>query len=199
MAADLARRAGLTLDNARLYEDQLSTSRTLQRGLLSPELPDVPCAEVGVVYQPSGRSIEVGGDFYDVFPLGDDRWGFAIGDVCGKGAEAAAVTGLARHALRLLVREGLALPVVLERLNAAILEEGERARFLTVVLGTIRPRPGGGACLTMVSAGHPLPLRLRAGGGVDFLGTPSRCSGFSRRCATRRTRRSSTRVTSWSG
>ncbi|MDP9397517.1 MAG: SpoIIE family protein phosphatase [Actinomycetota bacterium] len=199
MAADLARRAGLTLDNARLYEDQLSTSRTLQRGLLPPELPDVPCAEVGVVYQPSGRSIEVGGDFYDVFPLGDDRWGFAIGDVCGKGAEAAAVTGLARHALRLLVREGLALPVVLERLNAAILEEGERARFLTVVLGTIRPRPGGGACLTMVSAGHPLPLRLRAGGGVDFLGTPSRCSGFSRRCATRRTRRSSTRVTSWSG
>ena len=172
VAEDLARRAALALDNAQLYQDQVATSRTLQRSLLPPEVPDVPWVEIGVVYQPSGRSTEVGGDFYDVFALGADGWGFAIGDVCGKGAEAAAVTGLARHALRLLTREGLAPALVLERLNAAIIDEGERARFLTVVLGTIRARPGGGARLTLVSAGHPLPLRLRAEGGVEALGEP---------------------------
>lgn len=94
----------------------------------------------------------MGGDFYDVFPIRDGAYGFAIGDVCGTGPEAAAVTGLARHALRLLAREGLGGPAVLERLNAAILDEGARSRFLTLLYGELHPQPDGGALMKVVCA-----------------------------------------------
>ena len=79
--------------------------------------------EVEVIYRAAGEGNEVGGDFYDLFPIRDGAYGFAIGDVCGTGPEAAAVTGLARHALRLLAREGYGGPAVLERLNSAIIDE----------------------------------------------------------------------------
>lgn len=108
----------------------------------------------------------MGGDFYDLFPIRDGAYGFAIGDVCGTGPEAAAVTGLARHALRLLAREGFGGPAVLERLNAAILDEGARSRFLTLLYGELWPQEDGSAILKMVCAGHPLPLRLRQDGTV---------------------------------
>ncbi|MGH3327283.1 MAG: SpoIIE family protein phosphatase [Streptomycetales bacterium] len=166
LAQDLSRRAALALDNARLYSERVATSQALQRSLLPPDLPRIPGLDVGVVYQAAGAGNEVGGDFYDVFTIGEARWGFAIGDVCGTGAEAAAVTGLARHALRILATEGLAVPDVLCRLNAAILGEGDRARFLTLIYGELVPRPAGGVRLTMASAGHPLPYRLDASGGI---------------------------------
>jgi serine phosphatase RsbU (regulator of sigma subunit) len=114
---------------------------------------------------------EVGGDFYDVFSLAPDRWGVAIGDVCGKGAEAAAVTGMARQALRLLGREGHPPAVTLQRLNAAILEEGERARFITVFYGEVTLPAGGGVRLNFVCAGHPQPWRLCPDGVVMPVGT----------------------------
>ncbi|MFD9795298.1 SpoIIE family protein phosphatase [Streptomyces sp. NPDC059070] len=172
LAEDLSRRAALALDNARLYSERMAISRSLQRSLLPPGLPQVPGVEVEVIYRAAGEGNEVGGDFYDLFPIRDGAYGFAIGDVCGTGPEAAAVTGLARHALRLLAREGFGGPAVLERLNAAILDEGARSRFLTLLYGELWPQEDGSALLKVVCAGHPLPLRLRQDGSVEPAAEP---------------------------
>ncbi|CCK27079.1 regulatory protein [Streptomyces davaonensis JCM 4913] len=172
LAEDLSRRAALALDNARLYSERTAISQSLQRSLLPPELPVIDGVEVEVIYRAAGEGNEVGGDFYDVFPISDGAYGFAIGDVCGTGPNAAAVTGLARHALRLLAREGLSGPAVLERLNSAILDEGARSRFLTLLYGELRPQDDGSAELKVVCAGHPLPLRLRQDGTVEPAAEP---------------------------
>ncbi|MER8223613.1 SpoIIE family protein phosphatase [Streptomyces sp. NPDC094143] len=172
LAEDLSRRAALALDNARLYSERTAISQSLQRSLLPPELPAIEGVEVEVIYRAAGEGNEVGGDFYDVFPIRDGAYGFAIGDVCGTGPNAAAVTGLARHALRLLAREGLSGPAVLERLNSAILDEGARSRFLTLLYGEMRPQEDGSAELKVVCAGHPLPLRLRQDGTVEPAAEP---------------------------
>ncbi|MFF5337297.1 SpoIIE family protein phosphatase [Streptomyces sp. NPDC013181] len=172
LAEDLSRRAALALDNARLYSERTAISQSLQRSLLPPGLPAVPNVEVDVIYRAAGEGNEVGGDFYDVFPIRDGAYGFAIGDVCGTGPEAASVTGLARHALRLLAREGFGGPAVLERLNAAILDEGARSRFLTLLYGELWPQEDGSALLKVVCAGHPLPLRLRQDGSVEAAADP---------------------------
>ncbi|MGA2826341.1 MAG: SpoIIE family protein phosphatase [Streptosporangiaceae bacterium] len=186
LTEDLARRAALALDNARLYEQQQLTSQALQRSLLPPELPRIPRVDLAVAHEVAGEGNEVGGDFYDVFPAGENQWRFAIGDVCGTGPEAAAVTGLARHALRILAREGHDVADVVGRLNQLILEDGPRAilpdedgpraRFITLLHGDLtvfgpdgapapdEPEAAGAAVrLRLVSAGHPLPLLLRAG------------------------------------
>ncbi|MEU6545005.1 SpoIIE family protein phosphatase [Streptomyces sp. NPDC046859] len=172
LAEDLSRRAALALDNARLYSERTAISQSLQRSLLPPELPEIDGVEVEVIYRAAGEGNEVGGDFYDLFPISDGAYGFAIGDVCGTGPNAAAVTGLARHALRLLAREGLSGPAVLERLNSAILDEGARSRFLTLLYGEMRPQEDGSAELKVVCAGHPLPLRLRQDGTVEPAAEP---------------------------
>ncbi|MGW3497696.1 SpoIIE family protein phosphatase [Streptomyces sp. NPDC001020] len=172
LAEDLSRRAALALDNARLYSERTAISQSLQRSLLPPELPHVDGVEVEVIYRAAGEGNEVGGDFYDLFPIRDGAYGFAIGDVCGTGPEAAAVTGLARHALRLLAREGFGGPAVLERLNSAILDEGARSRFLTLLYGELWPQEDGSAVLKVVCAGHPLPLRLRQDGTVEPAAEP---------------------------
>ncbi|WP_233416577.1 SpoIIE family protein phosphatase [Streptomyces sp. N35] len=172
LAEDLSRRAALALDNARLYSERMAISQSLQRSLLPPGLPQIPGVEVEVIYRAAGEGNEVGGDFYDLFPIRDGAYGFAIGDVCGTGPEAAAVTGLARHALRLLAREGFGGPAVLERLNAAILDEGARSRFLTLLYGELWPQEDGSAVLKLVCAGHPLPLRLRQDGTVEPFAEP---------------------------
>ncbi|WP_326819304.1 SpoIIE family protein phosphatase [Streptosporangium sp. NBC_01639] len=170
-AEDIGRRAALAMDNARLYATQAAANRALQRSLLPPNEPgEIPGLDPAVVYEPAGETNEVGGDFYDLFAAGDGSWRFAVGDVCGTGPEAAAVTGLARHTLRLLAREGYGVAAVLDRLNQAILEEGERARFLTLLHGEIKPVPTG-LDVWMVSAGHPEAIRLRPTGVVDTVVT----------------------------
>lgn len=165
LVEDMGRRIALCLDNARMYSRQLAVSRALQRGLLPPETPDIPWIDHSVVYEPAGEGHDVGGDFYDIFPVGAGRWRFSLGDVCGTGPEAAAVTGLARNTLRLLAREGYGVATVLERLNQALFDEGPRARLITVLHGELAPRPGGGAELTVAAAGHPLPLLLSSATG----------------------------------
>ncbi|MGH3388035.1 MAG: SpoIIE family protein phosphatase [Actinomadura sp.] len=172
LAEELSRRAALAIDNARLYSAQMAMSSALQRSLLPPGVPDIPGLEVAVVYEPAGERSEVGGDFYDVFgcvadPSGRPRWRFAIGDVCGTGPEAAAVTGLARHALRILAAENMSVPAVLARLNSLILAEGSRARLLTLLHGEISTATAGsGVRLGLVSAGHPPALILHPDGTV---------------------------------
>ncbi len=166
LAADLTRRVALALDNARLYSEQRQANNALQRSLLPPELPAIPGVDVAAGYEAAGEGNEVGGDFYDVFEVAAGRWRFAIGDVCGKGPEAAAVTGLTRHALRILAREGHDVPTVVERLNALIVDEGSRAPFVTLIHGELVPRTGG-VEVSLVCAGHPPPLVLRSAGDVE--------------------------------
>jgi len=173
LAADLTRRVALALDNARLYSAQRQANDALQRSLLPPELPAIPGVDVAAGYQAAGEGNEVGGDFYDVFEVAPGRWRFAIGDVCGKGPEAAAVTGLTRHALRILAREGHDIPTVVERLNALIVDEGSRAPFVTLIHGELAPAASGDAAsgdaavISLVCAGHPPPLVLRSAGDVE--------------------------------
>jgi serine phosphatase RsbU (regulator of sigma subunit)/anti-sigma regulatory factor (Ser/Thr protein kinase) len=176
LLADLAPRAALAVDNARLYADRSASSEALQRSLLPPDLPQIGGVDVGVVYEATGVGNEVGGDFYDFFrtagPGGDghERFAFAVGDVCGKGPEAAAVTGLARHALRLLSRRGDDIPSVLRHLNSAILAEGSRARFVTVVYGEGERTADGSLLVRFSSAGHPAPVLLREDGSAAPVG-----------------------------
>ncbi len=168
LLADLSRTAALATDNARLYEERSSVAEGLQSWLLPCELPVVSGCEFGARYAAAGAGNEVGGDFYDVFPLGGGC-GIAIGDVCGKGPEAAAITGIAREVLRLLIRDGQSPPVALSRLNEALLALGDRGRLCTVVLGTVRRRDGGIA-VRFSSAGHPPPVHLSASGQARFVG-----------------------------
>jgi serine phosphatase RsbU (regulator of sigma subunit)/anti-sigma regulatory factor (Ser/Thr protein kinase) len=188
LAEDLTRRAALALDNARLYERQQATSQALQHSLLPPELPVIPGVELAAQYEAAGEANEVGGDFYDIFPVdaahagdGDEtvnRWRFAIGDVCGTGPEAAAVTGLARNSLRILAAEGHDVAEVTGRLNRLILNEGTRGRFITLLHGEIRLKgPGEPARLSLVCAGHPPPLLLRADSSGDAPGSGAAADG----------------------
>lgn len=159
---DLARRAALAIDNARLYQERTAIAQALQAWLLPPELPSAVELDVGARYVAAGAGNEVGGDFYDVFRLSDGGWGVAIGDVCGKGAEAAAITGLARDVLRLLLRRGTAPAQALRELNDAILELGERGRFCTAAAATLHV-DGEGLTVCLSVAGHPAPVRLADG------------------------------------
>lgn len=166
---DLARRAGLAVDNARLYEERTQIAQALQASLLPPTLPLAPGLEFGGRYAAAGEGNDVGGDFYDVFPMPSGRWGVAIGDVCGKGAEAAAITGMARDVLRLLVRDGAAPPAALERLNESILDLGDRGRFCTAALGIVELARDG-LRVRLSSAGHPPPVLIGSTGGARFVG-----------------------------
>jgi serine phosphatase RsbU (regulator of sigma subunit)/anti-sigma regulatory factor (Ser/Thr protein kinase) len=171
LAEDLTRRAALALDNARLYERQRMTSQALQHSLLPPELPEIPRTELAAEYEAAGEANDVGGDFYDIFAVAPGRWRFAIGDVCGTGPEAAAVTGLARHTLRILAAEGYPITDVVSRLNELIIREGPRGRFITLLHGEITVHKTGPLEVTLVCAGHPLPLLLRAS--ASAAGPPS--------------------------
>ncbi len=169
-------RAGLAIDNARLYEIQRHIAVTLQRGILPPELPEIPGVEAAARFSPMGDGLEVGGDFYDLFPVGD-AWAAVIGDVCGKGAEAASLTALARHGIRTLSRGGTAPADVLLALNEVIVEsQGLDSRFSTAAYARLAPGDGS-LTATVASAGHPLPLIVRRDGGVETLGEPGMLLG----------------------
>jgi sigma-B regulation protein RsbU (phosphoserine phosphatase) len=144
----------------------------LRRSLLPPVLPVVPGLEVAAHYQAASPD-EVTGDFYDLFPLSDGRWGVFLGDVCGKGVAAAAVTSLARYALRAASVNDPDPVTVLHTLDAVLKQEhsaGE-ARFCTVIAGVVTPT-GSGWRVALASGGHPPALLLRADGGTTYLDTP---------------------------
>jgi serine phosphatase RsbU (regulator of sigma subunit) len=170
LAEDLSRLAALAIDNARLYRERSDVARTLQRSLLPPALPDVPGLEAAARYRASGASMEVGGDFYDLFELPEGGWAAVIGDVCGKGPIAAAVTGLARHTIRAAaIRERLPSRV-LATLNEAILRDVTETTFCTVACAVLSPA-GAGVRARVACGGHPLPFVLRASGEIVRVGT----------------------------
>lgn len=147
---------------------------TLQRTLLPPVLANVPGLDVSAHYH-IASSDEVGGDFYDLFPLAAGTWGMFLGDVCGKGAAAAAVTSLARYTLRAAAVYDPDPAAVLANLNTVLNHEynGADPRFCTVLFGLLAPDHDlGGFRVTLASGGHPPALLMRADGSADFLPTP---------------------------
>lgn len=161
-------RGAIAIDNARLYEERSEVARTLQRSLLPPREPEVPGLDVAARYVPGATGLEVGGDFYDVFPTGTGRYAVVIGDVCGSGAEAAAVTSLARHTVRALAMAAGRPRRVLSMLNDALLAADIGDRFCTVLFGTLRLRPGL-TSLIFSSGGHPEPVVVRASGETELV------------------------------
>ncbi|MFJ5528917.1 SpoIIE family protein phosphatase [Streptomyces sp. NPDC093261] len=199
LVEDLSRRVALAIGAARQYARQATISRVLQRGLLPGAVAEIPGVSSALVYEPCDKG-GPSGDFYDLFPAGHGRWCFALGDVQGKGPEAAVVIGLARPWLRLLAREGYAVPDVLDRLNQLLLDDateaadaaaralvaagapvpvadgGPHARFLSLLYGELIPFEGGVRC-TLASAGHPLPLLLGPDGDVRVVAQPQTLLG----------------------
>ncbi|MEV5382738.1 SpoIIE family protein phosphatase [Streptomyces sp. NPDC052721] len=199
LVEDLSRRVALAIGAARQYARQATISAVLQRGLLPGAVAEIPGVRSALVYEPCDKG-GPSGDFYDLFPAGDGRWCFAVGDVQGKGPEAAVVIGLARPWLRLLAREGYRVADVLDRLNQLLLDdateaadaaaralvavggrplatgEGPQTRFLSLLFGELTPYEGGVRC-TLASAGHPLPLVLSPDGTVRTAARPQTLLG----------------------
>ncbi|HEX3621312.1 MAG TPA: SpoIIE family protein phosphatase [Acidimicrobiales bacterium] len=195
LAGQLAVRAATAIDNARLFADRTRVARSLQASLLPPSLPSIPGLELGARYAPAGEGVEVGGDFYDAFALEGGRWLLVVGDVRGKGVDAAAVTGLARHTIRSIALYEARPSAILAHLNRVLLSaEGDRVaaidacndppweltepRFCTVALAIVEPGEGG-AEIVVCSGGHPLPLVARADGRIEAAGRPGSLLGAS--------------------
>ncbi|WP_257039589.1 SpoIIE family protein phosphatase [Streptomyces sp. OV198] len=155
-------------------EELKRLNATLQRTLLPPTLVNVPGLDVAAHYHIASTD-KVGGDFYDLFPLASGTWGLFLGDVCGKGAAAAAVTSLARYTLRAAAVYDPDPVAVLSNLNTVLNHEynGQDPRFCTVVFGLLVPDTDrGGFRVTLASGGHPPALLMRADGSADYLPTP---------------------------
>lgn len=186
-AAQLIRTTVFDASDRRAYERELLRARqdaererdrvlrlatTLQRTLLPPALPVVPGMDVAAYYHPAS-SDEVGGDFYDLFPLTSGTWGFFLGDVSGKGAAAAALTSLARYTLRAAAVYDPDPVTVLGNLNTVLNHEyhGADPRYCTVIHGRVVPGTVG-ATITLASGGHPPALLIRHDGVAELLDTP---------------------------
>ncbi len=165
----LARTAAVAIERSRDVAARTRQLAELQSSLLPRALPQVPGIGLAAAFRPGDRSLEVGGDFYDVFELSPGCWGFIVGDVCGHGAEAAAVTALTRHTARAIapLRQGPA--VVLRAVSDALRRSGYD-RFCTAVYGRLDAPPGEPVRVELASGGHPAPLVRRAGGTVEVLG-----------------------------
>ncbi|WP_411076472.1 PP2C family protein-serine/threonine phosphatase [Streptomyces sp. cmx-4-7] len=184
--AALAELAALVMDQLELRlsairtvaaERQLRTSaerlaRTLQRTLLPPALPQVPGLQAAAAYH-TASSDEVGGDFYDLFPLDDGRWAFFLGDVCGKGADAAALTSLTRYTLRAAAIYDPDPCAVLANLDTVLKGEyqGSDPRYCTAVFGVLQPEADGSFLLTLAGGGHPPALAIRQSGAIEPITT----------------------------
>jgi PAS domain S-box-containing protein len=177
LAEELGRRAAIAVDNARLYSERAYIARALQESLLPPALPEIPGVDVAARFRAAGQGNEVGGDFYDLFDTGRPRrWAVVIGDVCGKGAPAAAITALARYTLRAAAMQDATPSEVLRALNDAMVRQRSGEQFCTVAFAHLE-RNGDGTQLTVATGGHPLPLVLRADGSVDTVGRPGMLLG----------------------
>ncbi|MEV6523254.1 SpoIIE family protein phosphatase [Longispora sp. NPDC051575] len=177
VVADLARRVALALDNARIHAERENIAQAFQRALLPAALPLSTGLEFGAEYVPASTGTDVGGDFYDVLPLGDPAgdggeaytWLVSIGDVCGKGAQAAALTGLVRDVVRVLVRDGRSLPRTMELLNTTMLERGD-GKHCTLAAAIVTRSTNGVVELELCLAGHDKPVLLHEDGGTTLVG-----------------------------
>jgi sigma-B regulation protein RsbU (phosphoserine phosphatase) len=153
-------------------------ARTLQETLIPPHPPSVPGLDVAAAYRPAGDGTEVGGDFYDVFAVGDGEWMVVVGDVCGKGAEAAVVTALARYTVRTLAVTLESPSHVLAKLDEAIKRHASD-RFCTMVIARLR-REDDRWVATISSGGHPPPILVRRGQAPEEISTQGSLLGLIR-------------------
>jgi serine phosphatase RsbU (regulator of sigma subunit) len=153
-AQELAARAASAIENARLYTERAEVARTLQASLLPEELPDVPGWSFAADYRPGQRGAEVGGDFYDVFPVHGGQM-VLLGDVTGMGVAAAALTSLVRHTAKTTAAFDPRPAAVLSHVNGA-LRQRPRIAPVTMVCGLL-----SGGSVVLAVGGHPLPLRKR--------------------------------------
>jgi PAS domain S-box-containing protein len=162
----LARRIGTAVESARLYAERSDIARTLQRALLPSSLPEIAGAEIDARYLAAAG--EIGGDFYDVIER-DGDWLVVIGDVCGKGTRAAAVTALARHTLRAAAIIGRTPAEMLETLHASLRRHSPAAELCTACVVALSP-DGDGAEVEVALAGHPRPVAVDCDGTARALG-----------------------------
>jgi serine phosphatase RsbU (regulator of sigma subunit)/anti-sigma regulatory factor (Ser/Thr protein kinase) len=166
---DFARRAALAIDNNRISAERRAVATALQNSLLPPELPRIDGIDLGAEYVPAGEVVDVGGDFYDIVSLPDDRWLIVIGDVSGKGVQAAIVTGLVRDVTRALVRDGRPVAETLARLNETLVERGG-GRFCTLALAVLARRAGGAVEAALYLAGHDQTVLVHPDGRTRLVG-----------------------------
>jgi serine phosphatase RsbU (regulator of sigma subunit) len=169
LARIFAARAGAAISAAALYREQVDTTAILQADLLPPELPQPEGVELIGSYQAAKEALRIGGDFYDVFgpTASSDETVIALGDVCGKGPEAAVLTGQVRQTLRALRLVDATPETMLRVLNQALLQAGRQHRFVTMVVGAISRPEHGRIRLELATGGHPPPLVLRADSRVE--------------------------------
>jgi serine phosphatase RsbU (regulator of sigma subunit) len=172
---NLSGRAAMAFDNARLYEERARVAQTLRRSLMPSVLPEIEGLQLASYFRPLGAGSEVGGDFYDAFGDQSSCW-LVVGDVCGKGAEAAALTGFLRHTTVAYARDASSPARVLERVNRVMLEQDFDGRFATAILVNLRFQ-GSQVAVTVASAGHPPALLTRGDGTTGELGTPGTLLG----------------------
>jgi serine phosphatase RsbU (regulator of sigma subunit) len=165
---EIAHRAANRIETARLFGERTRLARTLRESLLPPRLPDHIGAEVAARFQPAAAYNEVSGDFYDVFAIDSFEWMIAMGDVSGRGVEAAATTALARHTIRAAALHGAGPKAALEILNEALLAELPELKPCTALVGLLAIGASG-ARLTIANGGHPAPLCLHADGMVEMI------------------------------
>jgi serine phosphatase RsbU (regulator of sigma subunit) len=175
LAAEVGARASIAVDNALQAEKRVALARALQASLLPPALGEVPGAEVAAVFHAAGTGAEVGGDFYDLFPVDSGRWVLMIGDVSGSGPAAAVLTAQVRHGARVAARAGLEPAAVVGAVNATLDETTGSEWFCTMVYAEIVPGDDG-VDLQVISAGHVPPL-VTAGGEVHELDCQSPLMG----------------------
>jgi phosphoserine phosphatase RsbU/P len=179
LAGDVARRAALAIHNAQSTGAHVAVSQALQQALLPRALPVAPGLDFAAEYLPASSGSDVGGDFYDVLTVDPSSWLVSIGDVCGKGARAAARTGLVRDVLRVLVRDDRSLPRAVERLNEVMIEANDPLQFCTLAAAMVSRRhrgsgpghPRGGLDVELVLAGHVQPVLVRTDGTAELIGT----------------------------
>ena len=174
---DMARRAALAIDNARIHAERRRIAQTLQKSLLPPALPEVNGIGFGAESVPTVGDADVGGDFYDLVAMPDGRWLVVIGDVSGKGVQAATVTGLVRDVVRVLVRDGRPVPEILMRINETLVERGA-GRYCTLAMATVARTDDGCLGVDLHLAGHDRPVLVCADGKATFVGTPGTALGL---------------------
>ncbi len=181
LAEELAARAGAAIDNARLFDQRTTALRMLQASLLPPELPHIDGLDLGARYQAGSAGLDVGGDFYDVFPLFGDRHLVLLGDVCGRGVEAANTAMLIRHVIRAAAVNLHSPAAILTHLNEVLLRQagadGSDPRFCTAIVAVVHPRVDGRVAVTLTLGGHPEPLLRAVDGGLRPVGVPGSVVG----------------------
>jgi PAS domain S-box-containing protein len=167
LAEELGRHLAIAIRVDRVFRQQSQVAEALQASLLPASLPRVPGLEFAAAYIGTTQFQEISGDFYDVFKAGDS-WGIAVGDVCGKGQDAAAMTAAARHAIRALAHVHDTPANVLAAANEVLVAEDWDDRFVTASLAFLRQR-GRRVQVQLGSCGHPGPAVVRADGRVEIL------------------------------